>query len=270
MLNPFSAGADRSGGAPQRAASGGRGSTSLGGSAGSNSALPLPPPGGDPGALQRLTESGQPIFCAGGAKPLVALTFDDGPGVNTQETIDLLRSREMTATFFTVGKLYDAAPGWPDLMREEARFGAVGDHTWDHVPVNDMSTSQLDQQILRTRSDAERITGYKVVLFRPPLALRSPTLDRYLPAHGMLDIMWSIDSQDSQGAKADKIYRTVRKHLSPGVIVLLHEGRGTTQQALPRILDLIQRRGYTTVTVPKLLEMDPPSARQLRTHTCPA
>jgi peptidoglycan/xylan/chitin deacetylase (PgdA/CDA1 family) len=228
----------------------------------------VPSSGGDVASLQRLIDAGEPIFCGGGTQPLVALTFDDGPGVNTQETIDLLKSRGMTATFFTVGKLYDAAPGWPDLLKQEARFGAVGDHTWDHIPVNDMSASQLDDQILRTRHDAERLSGHPVFLFRPPLGLRSDTLDAYLPEHGMLDIMWSIDSEDSQGAKADQIYQTIKDHLTPGDIILLHEGRGTTQLALPRILDLIEQRGYTAVTVPQLLEMDPPSREQLRQHSC--
>jgi peptidoglycan/xylan/chitin deacetylase (PgdA/CDA1 family) len=84
----------------------------------------------------------------------------------------------------------------------------------------------------------------------------------------MLEILWSIDSGDSQGASARRIYRTVREQLSPGDIILLHEGRGTTQNALPRILDVIGARGYRAVTVPQLLAMDPPTNEQLRSHSC--
>ena len=176
----------------------------------------------------------------------------------------------MTATFFTVGKLYGAAPGWSDLLRVEARFAAVGDHGWDHVPVADMTADELDAQILRTQHEAERLSREPVVLFRPPLGARSDTLDRYLQEHGLLQIMWSFDSGDSQGAPSEQIYATIEEHLSPGDIVLLHEGRGTTQNALPDILDLIQERGYRTVTVPQLLAMDPPTNEQLRQHSCPA
>jgi chitin deacetylase len=188
--------------------------------------------------------------------------------VNTQATIDLLEARGMTATFFTVGRLYHARSGWGDLLAVEATFGAVGDHTWDHVPVRGMSTSELDDQIMRTRREAERLSGRPVLLFRPPLGARDEALDRYVRAHGMLEILWSIDSGDSQGASARRIYRTVREHLSPGDIILLHEGRGTTQNALPRILDLIEARGYRAVTVPQLLAMDPPTNEQLRSHSC--
>jgi peptidoglycan/xylan/chitin deacetylase (PgdA/CDA1 family) len=49
----------------------------------------------------------------------------------------------------------------------------------------------------------------------------------------------------------------------------LHDNRGTTEKALPRILDLIDRQGLTTVTVPELMAQDPPSAKQVRQHTCP-
>jgi len=221
------------------------------------------------GDLERLIAKGEPIYCGAGTKPLVALTFDDGPGVNTQATIDLLQARGMTATFFTVGKLYGATPGWGKLLATEASFGAVGDHTWDHVPVRGLSAGRLADEILRTRRAARRLSGRPVFLFRPPLGARDRTLDRYLSDHGMLQVMWSVESGDSQGASRRKIYRTIREHLSPGDIVLLHEGRGTTQHALPAILDLIEARGYRTVTVPQLLAMDPPSNEQLRSHSCP-
>jgi peptidoglycan/xylan/chitin deacetylase (PgdA/CDA1 family) len=217
--------------------------------------------------LARLLDVGQPIFCGGGTRRLVALTFDDGPGLYTRETIDLLRSRGMTATFFEVGKLL-SEPRFAGLPREAARLGAVGDHTWDHVPLAGLSQAELDPEILRARHALAVATGAAIALFRPPLERRDVALDAYLQQHGLLDVLWSIDTQDSMGASANEIYRAVRTDLSPGDIILMHENRGTTQQALPRILDLIERRGYTTVTVPQLLTIDPPSPEQLRWHGC--
>lgn len=218
--------------------------------------------------LQRLLEVGQPIYCGAGTKPLVALTFDDGPGPNTLSTIGALRQAGMTATFFEVGKLL-GEPVFAGIPRAAARLGVVGDHTWDHISMDGLSTSELDQEIGRTQRALEHLTGQRVELFRPPLGQHDELVDVYLRTHGMLDILWTIDSRDSQGASADQIYRTVRDGLSPGDIVLLHENRGTTQDALPRILHLIEQRGYRTVTVPQLLAADPPTAKQLRTHTCP-
>jgi peptidoglycan-N-acetylglucosamine deacetylase len=217
--------------------------------------------------LQRLIDAGQPIYCGGGTRPLVALTFDDGPGPDTLETIAALKPAGMTATFFEVGKLL-GEPMFDGIPKAAARFGAIGDHTWDHISMVGLSANELDAEIGRTRRVLQQLTGQRVFMFRPPLGQHDATVDAYVRSAGMLQIMWTIDSGDSLGANDDQIYRAIRAHLSPGDIVLLHENRGTTQNALPRIIRLIQRKGYRTVTVPQLLSMDPPSPEQLRHHTC--
>ncbi len=217
--------------------------------------------------IRDLVAQGEPVHCGAGTKPLVALTFDDGPGPYTQATLDLLRANGMTATFFTVGKLYED-PRFRGLLREEARVGAVGDHTWDHVAVAGLSAEGLASEIGDTRTEAARLSGGPVFLFRPPLGRHDPAVDAYVQSHDMLDVLWDLDSGDSQGANAEQIYETVAAELAPGDIVLFHENRGTTQLALPRILELIREQGYRTVTVPQLLRLDPPSRAQLDAHTC--
>lgn len=227
------------------------------------------PPEGDPEALAHLASAGEPIYCGAGTKPLVAMTFDDGPGILSPQAIELLRSNGMTATFFTVGKLFDV-PAFVDTLKTESTFGTIGDHTWDHVPVDGMTPAELDDQIARTRRAIEDITGEDVVLFRPPLGRRDAVVDDYVRSQGMLQIVWSIDSGDSQGANAKQIFKAVRDHLSPGDIILMHDNRGTTELALPEIVELIRERGLQPVTVEQLLTLDPPSPQQLRSHTCPS
>jgi peptidoglycan/xylan/chitin deacetylase (PgdA/CDA1 family) len=218
--------------------------------------------------LTRLTRLGMPIFCGGGSQKVVALTFDDGPGVLSPTALGTLEAHHDTATFFLVGKLL-AMPWLSGILRDEIRSGAAfGDHTWDHVTMSGRSKRFMDQQIARTRRAIRARTHRGVDLFRPPLGLHDRALDRYLRSHGLLQILWSIDTGDSQGADAAKIFREVKQNLSPGDIVLMHDNRGTTEKALPRILDLLDRRGYTTVTVPQLLTQDPPSDRQVRHGTC--
>ena len=222
---------------------------------------------GGSASLQRLIDAGQPIYCGGGTKPLVALTFDDGPGPDTLRTIEALKAAGMTATFFEVGKLL-GEPMFDGIPKAAARFGAIGDHTWDHISMVGLSASELDAEIARTRRVLGQLTGQRVFMFRPPLGRHDDAVDTYIRSTGMLQIMWTIDSGDSMGASDDQIYRTVRDRLSAGDIVLLHENRGTTQNALPRIIQLIQRKGFRAVTIPQLLAMDPPSAQQLKHHTC--
>jgi peptidoglycan/xylan/chitin deacetylase (PgdA/CDA1 family) len=276
VLNPFAAGADhRTGGSPagdtrnHAGRSAPAGPRPDAGSVEGATAVASTRPAGGTTALDRLIAAARPIRCGAGTRPLVALTFDDGPGVLTQQTLDLLRARGMTATFFLAGKLV-GEPRFEGLASKAARLGAIGDHTWDHVSVVGLSASELDAEIGRTRRAIAAETGERVVLFRPPLGQQDERVRGYVRSLGMLTVLWSLESGDSQGASAERIYRAVRGSLSPGDIVLLHENRGTTQRALPLILDLIEARGYRTVTVPELLELDPPTNEQLRLGTCPA
>jgi len=218
--------------------------------------------------LEHLLSLGQPIYCGAPTQPLVALTFDDGPGILTPLALHQLRAHDAPATFFLVGKLLEES-AFVDTAQREASMGmAFGDHTWDHVMMTGRSQPSFDGEIARTRRAVERVTHRPVNLFRPPYGRHDAALDAYVRQQGMLEILWTIDSEDSQGANADRIYRTVRKTLSAGDIVLLHDNRGTTESALPRILDLIAERGLTPVTVPELLTQDPPTDRQVRRHTC--
>jgi peptidoglycan/xylan/chitin deacetylase (PgdA/CDA1 family) len=201
-------------------------------------------------------------------KPLVALTFDDGPGVLSPEALRTLRRHDATATFFLVGKLVEETE-FTHVLQEEVRFGAAfGDHTWDHVGMTGRSPAFMNEQIARTRHAIEARTHAPVTLFRPPFGTHDAALDTYVRSQGMLEVIWSIDSGDSQGANADEIFQRVRQNLSPGDIILMHDNRASTENALPQILDLIDQRGFTTVTVPQLLAMDPPSTQQLMQGSC--
>jgi peptidoglycan/xylan/chitin deacetylase (PgdA/CDA1 family) len=217
--------------------------------------------------LDRLVRLGEPIYCGGGTEPLVALTFDDGPGILSPLALKQLGRHDAPATFFLVGKLI-GEPQFHGIVRDEARIGVIGDHTWDHITMTKGSRRDYIEQIARTRAAAQRASGQSVRLFRPPFGSHDAHLDRWLRSRGMLEVIWSIDTGDSQGASADKIYRTVKANLSAGDIILMHDNRGTTEKALPRILDLLDARGLTPVTVPELLTQDPPSTSQVRHHTC--
>jgi peptidoglycan/xylan/chitin deacetylase (PgdA/CDA1 family) len=217
--------------------------------------------------FDRLVRLGQPIYCGAGTQPLVALTFDDGPGILSRLALQQLQLHDAPATFFLVGKLI-GEPQFDGIVREEAAIGAIGDHTWDHVVMTKGSPREYQQQIARARAAAGRASGQSVRLFRPPFGAHDLALDRWVRSRGMLEVVWSIDTGDSQGASAGKIYRTVKANLSPGDIILMHDNRGTTESALPRILDLLDARGLTPVTVPELLAQDPPSTSQVKHHTC--
>ncbi len=216
-------------------------------------------------AVQRLVPLGASIRCGGGRGRYAALTFDDGPTRYTPKVIRMLRRRHMTATFFLVGFEVVAHPILP---RAEARLGAVGDHTWSHPFLTHLPVKQIVSQIRDTRDEVHTTSGAPVLLFRPPYGVYDARVKRVVRSLGLLQVLWSVDSRDSDGADVKAIVRNVSAGLRPGAIILLHENRSTTIVALRKILPLLAKRGLKAVTVPQLLALDPPSSEQLRTGAC--
>jgi Polysaccharide deacetylase len=103
-------------------------------------------------AVERLAKFGLPIYCGGTSKPMVALTFDDGPGPYTRLAITKLRKDHMRATFFLVGKSIRA---WPRVAELEKAVGAVGDHTLTHPFLPALSQSAMTAEI----AGASRCSG---------------------------------------------------------------------------------------------------------------
>ena len=72
--------------------------------------------------IRSLIATGYPVYCGGGTRPYVALTFDDGPNRWTPQLVDVLRANDARATFFEIGK---NAAAQPDLVRLEATVAAM-------------------------------------------------------------------------------------------------------------------------------------------------
>ena len=220
--------------------------------------------------LDRLISLGYPVCRGAGTKPLVALTFDDGPGPYTQQTVDLLKRDGVRATFFIVAK---ELIGWPQLADEpavEAGVGAIGDHTYDHIGLVGLTPANLQHEIGDAKTLIERHDGgVPVQLFRPPYGRHDAAVDAEVHALGMLEVLWTVDSGDGlRGSTASSVLQTIENHIGPGAIVLMHENRATTQNMLPQLLDFIRSKGLQTVTVPELLAEDPPSIAQLKSESC--
>jgi peptidoglycan/xylan/chitin deacetylase (PgdA/CDA1 family) len=212
-------------------------------------------------AIRRLAAHGLPIYCGGRRGRLIALTFDDGPGVYTRLAIRKLRNARLHATFFLVGKSMRA---FPKLAPLERRVAAFGDHTMTHPFLPALTPGAVVHEILAARSLIEREVREPIVLFRPPYEGRTRAIDAIVRRLKMAEVLWNVDSADSLGANYAGIEHNVIEGLRPGSIVLMHENRGQTIRALPAIFAAIRRRHLHAVTVPQLLTADPPTVRQLR------
>jgi peptidoglycan/xylan/chitin deacetylase (PgdA/CDA1 family) len=208
-------------------------------------------------AITRVAGLGVPLYCGAASVRVVALTFDDGPGPYTAKVLAILRHYRAQATFFLVG---NRIRFWPTLPAAEAAIGAVGDHTWSHVDLRRLPRAAARREIDRPLG----AVGGRVRLFRTPYGHAPSWLGRYLAARGMLEVRWTVDSNDYlPQATAAKIVRRVAATLRPGAIVLLHDIHPATVAALPRILELMRSRHLRAVSVPELLRRDPPGYAQL-------
>jgi peptidoglycan/xylan/chitin deacetylase (PgdA/CDA1 family) len=219
-------------------------------------------PAAETAAVRRFARLGLPVFCGGTRRPMVALTFDDGPGAYTPLALKILRQAHVKATFFLVGRNLARFPG---MAARTSRMGALGDHTWTHPMLPAMTPATVEREIGSTQAAISRDSGRHVGLFRPPYGARNGVVDTTARRLGMAQIVWNVDSGDSLGANWAGIARNVKHGLRPGSVVLMHENRGQTIRALKFvILPYLRKRDIELVTVPRLLAADPPTMAQLR------
>lgn len=246
-----------------------KGSTQAQQSEGSKQAVdwkaPLASPAAQIAAVNRIVKAGKPIYCSGGRNGrYIALTFDDGPGVYTHFALRYLKKWKMHATFFLIGRLL-ADPSFRELARKEKTLvgAATGNHSWTHPYLPGLGIDEVQTQLADTKRAAAAASGSQVTVFRPPYGARTPGIDKVASKNGMAQIIWDIDSRDSQGANYAEIARIVISQMQPGSIILLHENRGQTIRALRQILPAVKKKNLTPVTVPELLALDPPSDAQI-------
>jgi peptidoglycan/xylan/chitin deacetylase (PgdA/CDA1 family) len=226
--------------------------------AGSSGATPSP-------TFRQLLDAGIPIYCGGGTKPYVALTFDDGPGPYTSQLVALLRQYGARATFFDIGS---KVVGHPRLVRLEASVGTIGDHSFTHPNLITLPQARIRSELARTKKAIRRISGRKVILFRPPFGDNAQEILRVAHSLGMLEVMWNQDSGDASEAStpsSQEIYRHLVDRVRAGGIVLMHEDEVVprTLDALRMFLPVLQQEGLRAVTVPQLLRLDPPPLEQV-------
>jgi peptidoglycan/xylan/chitin deacetylase (PgdA/CDA1 family) len=212
-------------------------------------------------SVRALIAQGRPIYCGGRRGNEVALTFDDGPGPYTRLVIAKLRKHHVGGTFFIVGRNLPLVAG---ATRAERALGGVGDHTFTHPLLTGLSHAGAEAEMVRTQSAVAHAAGGPVFLFRPPYGGRDASVDGIAGAHGMLEILWSVDSRDSLGADYAQIEANVISGMRPGAIILMHENHGQTVRALFNVFAALKRKHLRAVGVAQLLTDDPPSAAQLR------
>jgi len=185
-------------------------------------------------------------------KKLLALTFDDGPDPEiTPRILKTLEEHNAYATFFVRG---DNAERHPELLKQIIAGGhEIGDHSYSHEAVNSVDAAK--EELRKTDDAIRRATGRDVRLFRPPRGVKNCELARQALKAGYVVALWTISSADSRPIGPDVIASNVIHTPNPGDIVIMHDGEGhaATTDALPKVLDALEKKGYRFVTLPELM-----------------
>ncbi|SIO90946.1 Peptidoglycan N-acetylglucosamine deacetylase [Nocardiopsis sp. JB363] len=178
----------------------------------------------------------------------VALTFDDGPGRYTDELLDILDENDAKATFYLLGSKLDSYTEEVERMVDEDH--EVGNHTWDHADLADLSAGEIKEDLDRTDKAIKDVTGQMPTTMRPPYGSLSDTARETIDKPMLL---WDVDTLDWQHRDPETTVDIAAEETDEGSVLLFHDIHETTVDAIPDVLDTLSEDGYEFVTVDEMM-----------------
>lgn len=219
----------------------------------------------------------------------LALSFDDGPDATwTPRILDILKRYNVKAAFMVIG---EAAQENTGLLKRYVREGhEVGNHTFTHPDISEISPRQVDLELNLTERLFAAELGRQPLYFRPPYSIdqEPDTNEQAAPADrieqmGYIIVGNKIDTEDwneHPRKTPQEIVDNVLAALAAmkdrpdfrGSIILMHDGggdRSVTVAALPLLITTLRAKGYEFVPVSELMgkttaEVMPPISPKLR------
>lgn len=193
--------------------------------------------------------------------PRLALTFDDGPNAAMTESIlKILAHEKVPACFFCIGRnVVDA----PQILQHADEAGhLLANHSFDHSNSGAFHGRRYwVDQIERTNTAIHEAVGKVPRFFRPPMGIKTPRVMHAPRQLGMTTVTWTDRGFDTRTNNADRITRRLTRRLSPGGVLLLHDGSGAGSSpvnqaildALPRVIGTARDQGYAFARLDDLL-----------------
>ena len=181
------------------------------------------------------------------SKPMVALTFDDGPGERTGELLAQLEKYNAHATFFMQGK---NIPGKEDFVKKMKEIGCeLGNHSYDHPQLTKLSADKIANQIGTTNNLIQQAAGSTATVMRPPYGAINDTVRSSV---GLPMILWSIDTLDWKTRNAQSSIDTVMNDVQDGDVILMHDIHTESIDAALVLIPKLEEAGYQLVTVSEM------------------
>ena len=189
------------------------------------------------------------------SRPVLALTFDDGPHPElTPQLLDILRAEGIRATFYVIGRNVET---YPDIARRIVSEGhEIANHTWSHPALPSVGAARLNKEIASTTEVIQRVTGRRPTNMRPPYgAINERVRQSMYKDHGLDVIMWSVDPLDWRRPGAQVVRQRLVDGATPGGILLAHDIHPGTIEAMPGTIRDLKAKGYGFATVSQLLAL---------------
>ena len=184
-------------------------------------------------------------------KPMVALTFDDGPDPKrTPEIIEVLKKYNARASFFDIGNLMEKNP---ETLEKEVKSGCdVGGHTYSHVDLNKLSKEEINEEIKKLEDVFRNVTNQEIKYIRPTYG-NANSLVRETVKHPLIN--WCVDSLEWKTRDTDKILDEIYKTKDfDGKIIIMHAIYDATVEAVKKLVPDLIEKGYELVTISEMAE----------------
>ena len=189
----------------------------------------------------------------------VAITYDDGPGAETNRLLDKLKAKNAHASFMV---LAPSAEQHPELLkRMKAEGHTIGNHTKSHRQLNTLSYEQVSQEIDAGNAAISKATGQGTRWVRPPYGATNATVDQATRDKGVSQALWDVDTVDWKDRNSDHVCSAAVQGAHAGSIVLMHDIHPTTVDAADCVIDGLRAKGLEPVSLDRLLRTPVPGKR---------
>jgi peptidoglycan/xylan/chitin deacetylase (PgdA/CDA1 family) len=183
-------------------------------------------------------------------RPMIALTFDDGPSQYTEEIVQLLGSYGCRATFCVLGS---RATKQPERIRMAVAQGSeVVGHSWNHKLLTKLSNKAIKKDLQKTNKAIRAATGVSPAMYRPPYGGYDKDVRRVSKRQKLALLMWSYDTYDWKLRDARKLFKLIQEDVREGQIILMHDIHEQTAEAMEQVIPWLVEQGYELVTVSEL------------------
>ena len=189
----------------------------------------------------------------------VAITYDDGPGAETNRLLDKLKAKNAHASFMVIAP---SAEQHPELLkRMKAEGHTIGNHTKSHRQLNTLPYDQVSREIDAGNAAIKKATDQSTRWVRPPYGATNATVDQVTRDKGVSQALWDVDTVDWKDRNSEHVCSSAVQGARAGSLVLMHDIHPTTVDAADCVIDGLRAKGLEPVSLDRLLRTPVPGKR---------